>query len=171
MGLTKAVLLLTLTVLALSGIIPLNDFSKTPNPNDIFQQVQFLPLQPFNALAYATPFVTIDLTLLTTGYHGLAYSQVKALYPQYSPYPVSRCAYSTLGLLRFYNFHFTLDAATTEEANTTIQTSAPVDATPSSNAHQTQDQLDGFEQVSVAWAQQDPTISIALNNVITSNWE
>lgn len=41
-----AVLLFLLSTLALAGIIP--GFRSTPNPNDIFKKVQFLPLYPLD---------------------------------------------------------------------------------------------------------------------------
>lgn len=148
-------LTLALAAVALGGILQVN---YTPNPNDIFKQVQFKPLNPLN---YAEPEVEVELSLLSFGYHSVALLKVRTLYPTFSRLPITRCRYSALGLVRFYTFTF----ESTQEARTAIDIDDNQATQPA-----TEDDNDGFLRISVEWAQQDPRISVALNSVIRRNW-
>jgi hypothetical protein len=76
-------------------------------------------------------------------YHGVAYTLAKKLYPQYSIFPVSGCSYSTLGLIRYYSISFDVPKET-KVAKVAVQTTTTKPSSPSS-----EDQKDGYEQVSV----------------------
>lgn len=96
----------------------------------------------------------------------MAYGQYLVLYPAYSSIPINRCFYSALGITRFYTFTITVNGVP-QNVSTAIQAD---DNSTSDASTQTEDQKDGFSQVSVSWAQQEPTISFALNAVIKANW-
>lgn len=158
----QVILVIALACLALGGILPDSTqhiLDHTPNPNAIWKQVSFAPL------AYCDPEVEVKLVDIDAGWHGVAHGQFRALYPAFSLAPISRCSYSTLGITRFYTFTVTVNGAP-QNVSTAIQVdddSKPEPASP--------DQTEGFEQVSIAWAQQDPVISFALNSVIKANWD
>jgi hypothetical protein len=156
----SSIILLTLALaaVALGGILQAQTIDYTPNPNDIFRQVQFKPLNP---LSYADPEVEVDLSLISYGYNSVALLKVRTLYPTFSKLPITRCRYSALGLVRFYTFTFD----SSQEARTAINIDDNQATLPA-----TVDESDGFLRISVEWAQQDPRISVALNSVIRRNW-
>lgn len=106
----------------------------------------------------------VSLDQINVEYHGVAYGLAKKLYPQFSVFPVLGCSYSTLGLIRYYSISFDVPKET-KVAKVAVQTTPTSKSAPSS-----EDQKEGFEQVSVEWAQKDPKITYALNIVIKSNW-
>jgi hypothetical protein len=138
----SSIILLTLALaaVALGGILQAQTIDYTPNPNDIFRQVQFKPLNP---LSYADPEVEVDLSLISYGYNSIALLKVRTLYPTFSKLPITRCRYSALGLVRFYTFTFD----SSQEARTAINIDDNQATLPA-----TVDESDGFLRISVEWA-------------------
>jgi hypothetical protein len=160
----QVILIIALTSLVLAGIVHLPDstekiLSRTPNPNDILRQVRFEPLE------YCEPAVEVKLAEIEVGWHGEAHIQFRTLYPAYRSVPVNRCFYSALGLTRFYTFTITVNGAA-QNVSTAIQ----VDDSVADSSASSPDKEDGFAQVSVTFAEKDPSISFALNTVIKANW-
>lgn len=153
------VLTLALAAVSLCGVLHAETLNYTPNPNDIFKEVQFKPLNPLN---YAEPEVEVDLSLLSFGYHSIALLKVRTLYPSFTGLGITRCRYSALGLVRFYTFTF----GSTQEARCAIDIEDNQETKPAEE----EDVNDGFLRISVEWAQQDPRISFALNSIIRRNW-
>jgi hypothetical protein len=158
----QVILVVALVGLALAGILPDSTehiLAHTPNPNDILRQVRFYPL------SYCDPVVEVRLIDVNEGWHGDAHDQCNALYPTFRSAPLSRCFYSALGLTRFYTFTVTVNGSP-KNFSTAIQVDDKLIVSDSSP-----DKLDGFEQVSVTFAEKDPSISFALNIVIKNNWD
>jgi hypothetical protein len=66
----------------------------------------------------------VSLDQINVEYNGVAYELVKKLYPQFIAFPVARCSYSTLGLVRYYSFSFDI-RKDTKIAKVAVQTANP----------------------------------------------
>ena len=87
------------------------------------------------------------------------------LYPAFSTAPITRCFYSALGRTRFYTYTITVNGLA-QNVSTAIQVDDKVTESAASP-----DKDDGFWQVSITFAERDPSISFAINVVIRNNWE
>jgi len=115
---------------------------------------------------HSEPEVQVDLIYINMGYHAIAYSKIKLLYPRYAIIPVWGCRYSALGLTRFYTFSFQMNGQIKE-----AKTAVDVEEKEEKDESDSPNHKAGFYRVSVEWAQEDPRISVALNFVIKSNWK
>ena len=109
----------------------------------------------------------VSIDQIYMDYHGVAFELARKLYPQYIAFPVTGCSYAALGLIRYYSFSFNVQNDT-QVAKVAVQTANPKKDGASGNS---EDQKDGYEHISIEWAQKDPKISYGLNVVIKSNWD
>jgi len=87
----------------------------------------------------------VSLDQIGVEYNGVALALAKKLYPEFSLFPVSRCSYSTLGLIRYYSILFNAPNVSNALAKVAVPTADPQPA----NSTNSPDQKDGYEQVSV----------------------
>lgn len=73
---------------------------------------------------HSEPEVVVSLDQIYVEYNGVAYELVKKLYPHFIVYPVTRCTYSTLGLIRYYSFSFDVPKDS-KIAKVAVQTANP----------------------------------------------
>lgn len=163
---TSLLVLALLLAVSLAGVVPLSAhelLERTPNPNDVLKQVHFSPLD------YCDPEVEVEPSEAKKGVHGVAHNKFKALYPHYLPHEIKRCRYQAYGNIRFYTFTVSVSGAT-KEGKTAVQVNGKPVANATEVTVSNPDADEGFFEVDVEWAQEDPTISTALKTVIKVHW-
>ena len=90
---------------------------------------------------------------INEGWHGVARDQFLVLYPAFRTAPIRRVFYSGLGLTRFYTYTITINGGP-QNVSTAIQVDDKIVETASSP-----DKDEGFAQVSITFAEKDPSIS------------
>jgi hypothetical protein len=109
--------------------------------------------------------VEVDLKELTVGIHAIAHERYKQLYPQFVVFPLTRCVYTALGTIRFYVFTVSV-SGNSKEAKTAVE--VPPENSPNASINSTSE---GFTEVSVYRALDEPSISQAIKIVIKANWK